>query len=61
MTPEVRENVLQNKIRLLARDLYMARCLAQADERRPVWSSLDKDQKMRRFAEMQTLVRGEQP
>ncbi len=61
MTPEVRENVLQNKIRLLARDLYMARCFAQQDEQRPVWSSLSKDQKLIRFAEMQTLVRGDKP
>lgn len=61
MTPEVRENVLQNKIRLLARDLYMARCLAQPDEAGPVWSSICSERKQLYFAEAQTLVRGEKP
>lgn len=61
LTPEQRERVAQDRIRKLARDLYMARQLAQPDCEPRLWTELTPDQKSIRFAEMQTLVRGEKP
>lgn len=61
MTPRVRENLTQDRIRKLARDLYMARQLAQPESEPRLWMELTPEQKQLRFAEMQTLVRGEKP
>lgn len=61
LSPKQRENVTQDRIRKLARDLYMTRQLAQPDAEPRLWMELTPDQKMLRFAEMQTLVRGEKP
>lgn len=61
MTPETRANVVQDRIRKLARDLFMARQLAQPESEPRLWMELTPDQKQIRFAEMQTLVRGDKP
>lgn len=61
MTPEVRERVLDDMIRRLARDLYHARCFAHPGDGGAYWSMLSKETRQLYFAEAQTLVRGEKP
>ena len=56
MTPRARENVLLDRVRKLARDLYVLRRLAKPGMGMPHWTDLSKDEKLRQFAEVERLV-----
>ena len=56
MTPDTRDNVILDRVRKLARDLYVLRRLAKPGMGLPHWTDMSKDEKLRQFAEVERLV-----